>query len=149
MPTGLDRESVACMAGVPCDFCKISKYYRWSAMLPEAAVLRILRMDGRLRQFEVLEQGRGTRPEGAGHHRRRGAGAARQRAATASRPSKIRSTRWLDIDASPAGLALKGAGWGHGVGMCQMGAIGRAQQGHKGDEIVLAYYVGATLKKAY
>ena len=64
-------------------------------------------------------------------------------------PSKIRSTRWLSVHGSPEGLVLEGAGWGHGVGLCQMGAIGRAQQGQKGEEIVLAYYAGAKLKTAY
>jgi stage II sporulation protein D len=44
-------------------------------------------------------------------------------------------------------IVIKGRGYGHGVGMCQMGAIGRARVGKKYDEIVKAYYTDITIKK--
>lgn len=44
---------------------------------------------------------------------------------------------------------FKGAGWGHGVGMCQMGAIGRAEAGQSAAEILRFYYSGAELSKLY
>ncbi|MHC4939968.1 MAG: SpoIID/LytB domain-containing protein [Planctomycetota bacterium] len=148
--TGLDRNPVLCMEGVPCDFCKISKYYRWQATVPEAAVLRAMRMDGRLQGVKVSVKGNGERARRVLVTTDKGdqevhANAFRLRVG----PSKIRSTRWLNVQASPQGLFLEGAGWGHGVGMCQMGAIGRAQAGAKGEQIVLAYYAGAKLKTAY
>ncbi|MHC4408479.1 MAG: SpoIID/LytB domain-containing protein [Planctomycetota bacterium] len=148
--TGLDRNPVLCMEGVACDWCKISKYYRWEATLPEASVLRATRMSGRLQSVVVSETGAGERARRVTVTTTKGD---QELHANAFRlqvgPSKIRSTRWLKVQASPQGLFLEGAGWGHGVGMCQMGAIGRAQAGQKGEEIVLAYYAGARLKTAY
>ncbi|MEL7371408.1 MAG: SpoIID/LytB domain-containing protein, partial [Myxococcota bacterium] len=42
-----------------------------------------------------------------------------------------------------------GGGWGHGVGMCQMGAIGRAQANQTFQQILEHYYNGATVEKLY
>ena len=42
---------------------------------------------------------------------------------------------------------IEGAGFGHGVGMCQMGVRARAQAGQKFDEILTHYYPGITLEK--
>lgn len=44
---------------------------------------------------------------------------------------------------------LKGAGWGHGVGLCQIGAALMGEQGYKYDEILLHYYKGAEIKQLY
>ena len=44
---------------------------------------------------------------------------------------------------------FKGAGWGHGVGMCQSGAVGRAFSGQKFNEILEHYFPGAELKNVY
>lgn len=46
-------------------------------------------------------------------------------------------------------LVIKGAGWGHGVGMCQSGAVARALQGSSFKDILLHYYQKAKLKKLY
>lgn len=43
-------------------------------------------------------------------------------------------------DKRPAAFVLHGAGWGHGVGMCQSGAIGRAESGQSYMDILQAYY---------
>ncbi|HEX7625283.1 MAG TPA: SpoIID/LytB domain-containing protein, partial [Anaeromyxobacteraceae bacterium] len=44
---------------------------------------------------------------------------------------------------------LRGGGWGHGVGMCQWGAIGRAEAGQGYREILRAYYAGAEVATIY
>ncbi len=49
----------------------------------------------------------------------------------------------------PEGYIFKGAGWGHGAGLCQIGALGMALNGYKTDEIVYHYYPGSKLKKIY
>ena len=46
-------------------------------------------------------------------------------------------------------ITAVGKGYGHGVGMCQTGAIGRARAGHSYDQILKTYYTGVELKKAY
>ena len=49
----------------------------------------------------------------------------------------------------PIAFNLKGAGWGHGVGYCQIGALGMALKGYSTEAIVLHYYPGSQLKKIY
>jgi len=44
---------------------------------------------------------------------------------------------------------FRGGGWGHGVGMCQIGAIGRAEAGHGYRQILAHYYNGATVQQLY
>jgi stage II sporulation protein D len=47
------------------------------------------------------------------------------------------------------GFTFTGRGWGHGVGMCQVGAFGLARQGLTYDKILKAYYTGIDLTKLY
>ena len=42
-------------------------------------------------------------------------------------------------------LTLRGQGYGHGIGMCQWGAIGRARAGHDARTILAAYYPGTSV----
>ncbi len=44
---------------------------------------------------------------------------------------------------------LRGLGWGHGVGLCQIGAAVMGEQGYRYNEILLYYYRGAEVKKIY
>ncbi len=46
-------------------------------------------------------------------------------------------------------LVAEGAGAGHGVGFCQWGAIGRARAGQDASTIVVAYFPGTTISRAY
>ncbi|MBI5201683.1 MAG: SpoIID/LytB domain-containing protein, partial [Elusimicrobia bacterium] len=48
-------------------------------------------------------------------------------------------------DKKPAAYVFHGAGWGHGVGMCQSGAMGRAEQGQTYVDILKAYHPGTEL----
>jgi len=49
----------------------------------------------------------------------------------------------------PGKFVLTGAGWGHGVGLCQIGAAMMGEKGYSYEEILMHYFVGAELKKAY
>ncbi len=49
----------------------------------------------------------------------------------------------------PAKFTLHGAGWGHGVGFCQIGAAVMAAKGFQAETIVQHYFRGADLKKLY
>lgn len=46
-------------------------------------------------------------------------------------------------------FTLIGAGWGHGVGLCQIGAAVMGEQGYAYDKILLHYYVGANVEHLY
>ena len=52
-------------------------------------------------------------------------------------------------DSVPQKFIIKGAGWGHGVGLCQIGAAMMGKQGYRYEEILLHYYKGAEITKAY
>ena len=49
----------------------------------------------------------------------------------------------------PENFTLYGAGWGHGVGLCQIGAAVMAEKGYNFDEILLHYFKNSELKKNY
>jgi SpoIID/LytB domain protein len=49
----------------------------------------------------------------------------------------------------PIKFILRGAGWGHGVGLCQIGAAVMAERGYFFDEILLHYYTNAKITKIY
>ncbi len=46
-------------------------------------------------------------------------------------------------------VVASGAGYGHGVGLCQTGALGRARDGQTGEQILEHYYPGATVRRLY
>ncbi|MBP1747467.1 MAG: sporulation related protein [Deltaproteobacteria bacterium] len=52
-------------------------------------------------------------------------------------------------DGLPDGFILNGAGWGHGVGLCQIGAAVMAKKGFTAEEILAHYFTGADIKKIY
>jgi SpoIID/LytB domain protein len=54
-----------------------------------------------------------------------------------------------DAQGTPTAWILHGGGWGHGVGMCQTGAIGRADAGQDYRAILRYYFNGAEVVKIY
>lgn len=53
------------------------------------------------------------------------------------------------IDGIPQQFTLIGAGWGHGVGLCQIGAAVMGEKGYKYEEILRHYFTRASLEKRY
>lgn len=53
------------------------------------------------------------------------------------------------VEGIPQKFILRGAGWGHGVGLCQIGAAVMAEQGYQFDEILIHYFPNARIKKIY
>lgn len=49
----------------------------------------------------------------------------------------------------PSEFTITGAGWGHGVGLCQIGAAMMGEKGYSYDKILLHYYRNAEIKKVY
>jgi stage II sporulation protein D len=54
---------------------------------------------------------------------------------------------WFTVHRPKGQIVLVGRGFGHGVGMCQYGARGRALAGHSYRQIIEAYYPGAKVEK--
>lgn len=63
-------------------------------------------------------------------------------------PSHLYSSAFV-VKKSADGFALHGAGWGHGVGFCQIGAAVMAVEGNGAETIVKHYFKNSELKKLY
>ena len=70
-------------------------------------------------------------------------------------PSHLYSSAFVvdkeDISAEgvPGRFILTGAGWGHGAGLCQIGAAVMGEQGYQYKEILLHYFIDASINKLY
>ncbi len=66
---------------------------------------------------------------------------------------ELLNSTWVELEAHVGGdgtvdgLTVRGRGYGHGIGMCQWGAIGRSRAGHDVREILAAYYPGTQLRR--
>ena len=66
----------------------------------------------------------------------------------------LNSSRLYDVHATTDGgqvthLTIEGGGWGHGIGMCQVGAMARARDGQSYTQILKAYYTDVTVDRLY
>jgi stage II sporulation protein D len=107
---------------------------------------------GEFSELQVIQRGPSERPvntEIVGTTGRRTVPALRLRTLLGLRDSLFSH----DIERNAAGAVLGatffGRGWGHGVGMCQVGAYGMALDGASYEEILKKYYKGIELKKLY
>jgi stage II sporulation protein D len=62
----------------------------------------------------------------------------------AAGPRSLRSTRF-EVERIGTRLRFTGSGAGHGVGLCQIGLLGRLRAGQSPEQALLAYYPGATI----
>jgi stage II sporulation protein D len=107
---------------------------------------------GNLQDMRVLERGPSERPlstEVVGSGGRRSLRALRLRTLLGLRDSLF----YFDIERNSSGnilgMTFFGRGWGHGVGMCQVGAYGMARDGATYEDILKKYYKGIELTKLY
>jgi stage II sporulation protein D len=134
------------LAGVRCTDCRESKYFDWTAVLPAPDVVKAAALSGALEAFDVATRTVGDR---ATAFRVKAGGrevtvnAAEFRLAVG--PSKLRSVLVRTARVADDGVHVTGNGWGHGVGLCQMGAKHRADTGSTAEEILALYYPGATV----
>jgi len=105
---------------------------------------------GEIRGLRVLERGPSERPlttEIVGSSGRRSIRALRLRTLLGLRDSLIYFDEERNAKGDLIGMTFYGRGWGHGVGMCQVGAYGMALEGATYDQILKKYYTGIELKK--
>jgi stage II sporulation protein D len=60
----------------------------------------------------------------------------------------LRSSLFV-VEVKDGGAVFQGAGFGHGVGMCQTGAIGMGEAGKSYREILRHYYPGTSIRKLW
>jgi len=140
--TGLNRKEPWPTAGVVCDGCQATRYYRWTARIEAGRVLDAAGANEPLTSVSILETGAGERAKTVEvNGQRMSASEFRMRLGA----GRLRSTRIEEIRRVGAYVVFVGGGWGHGVGLCQFGAIGYAKQGWSARRIVAHYYPGAEL----
>ena len=124
--------------------------FRWERRLPAQEVDRLLAPleVGHVRGLVVRSRGVSGRARVLEVDGDRGAaevtGELRIRRLLGNLPSAM-----FVVDEAPGALVLTGGGWGHGAGMCQWGAVGRAEDGQGYREILRAYYSGAEVARVY
>jgi peptidoglycan hydrolase-like amidase len=107
---------------------------------------------GDLQDVRVVERGPSERPintEIVGSSGRRPVGALRLRSLLGLRDSLFSFDIERNARGEIIGMMFFGRGWGHGVGMCQVGAYGMALDGATYEQILKTYYNGIELKKLY
>ncbi len=104
------------------------------------------RTEGRLRDLRVAQRdasGRATTVDIVADRTRQVSGETLRAIVSADRGARsVMSTRF-QIRQTPGGFQLDGTGFGHGVGLCQVGTMARARRGDSVDAILGHYYPGA------
>ena len=137
-------------------------FYRWRVEYGQAELsallLRRTGVDyGRVRDLQPVARGRSGRLYKlriVGEYRRRTIGkelAIRYALSETCLYSSAFVVERHDLDAEgyPAKFVLRGAGWGHGVGLCQIGAAVMGAKGYDYQQILLHYFVDASIEKKY
>jgi SpoIID/LytB domain protein len=135
---------------------------RWRTVLPLRDLTTVLRADGSWprgsRITSTSVEGSTVRLTGGGESRSIDAGSLRdavnawapcllpQRYPAGGLPLTIPSG-WFLMSSSPRALVVDGRGWGHGVGMVQWGAYGKARRGWPAGRILAFYYGGLTPRR--
>ncbi|MGD8377956.1 MAG: hypothetical protein PVF68_17640, partial [Acidobacteriota bacterium] len=135
---------------------RFTNVYEWEVRLERDEVAGRLagsvRGIGELRDLRPLERGASGRVtvlevEGdAGSQTIRGFPI---RTALGLRDTSFTVDRQVGADGLVAAFLFSGKGWGHGVGMCQVGAYGMALRGADYEEILHHYYTGIDLRRVY
>jgi stage II sporulation protein D len=138
--------------GAPADF--VSRYYRWEARLTPSDVARSLARYGSVgRVRDIVPKrlgvsGRVVELDVVGSEGQIDLKGLQVRLGLGLRENLF----VIDRETGPRGevrrFVITGKGWGHGVGLCQVGAFGMAQAGSTFEEILKHYYTGIRLSQS-
>jgi len=135
---------------------RVSPFSHWTAQMSvgevQARLGRSVRGVGAVTDLRVVARGSSRRvidlevigTQGTGHVR-----GGRIRSALGLREQLFVIDRVYSESNRVTGFIFTGRGWGHGVGMCQVGAYGLARQGFTVEQILKAYYTGIEVTKMY
>ena len=153
------------------DFCTSSPFYRWTETWDRVTLERILanaigvftgnkEEDLELKDIRIRKRSKSGRAHileiktAKGTNRFEGDKIRSVLRRPADGTPALRSTFFLlkikrDSRGRPETIVAKGAGYGHGIGMCQVGAIVMASRGYRFDQILKHYYRGITVQRNY
>lgn len=133
--------------GGDCGYCNPSPTYNWQTVIDIADLeSKFSQKISKIRVLSRTKDGRTDSIELAGSKKRTISG---HEFRMAIGPMKVKSTLIKDIQLTESQVKISGRGFGHGVGMCQYGALGMAKAGKSFTEILKHYYPGTTIKKLY
>jgi stage II sporulation protein D len=128
----------------------------WGTTMSRSAIAEKLRgMTGNigtfrdLKPFEIGESGRAVKIQIIGSRNSVVLNGYKVRNALGLRDTLFTVTREHSPDGTIASFTFHGRGFGHGVGLCQVGAFGMARAGRSYEEILKHYYQGVQIRKAY
>lgn len=136
-------------------------FFRWKVRYTQEELAEIIRTQTRTDYGDILDlipmqrgkSGRITRLKIVGSKKNMCIGKELEIRRTLSNTHLFSSAFVVDKeeikDEVPNAFILTGAGWGHGVGLCQIGAAVMGERGYKYDEILLHYYPGAEVEEMY
>lgn len=135
------------LKGVTCPFCKDSPHFHWRCELPISDIEKSLRAAGhKISNISSIEIEKRDESGRIIYLLIRKEGPPLKIAAKEFRhllgSALIRSTDFT-VNIKEETAHFEGRGWGHGVGMCQWGALAMAQEGRTAEEILRYYYPGA------
>jgi SpoIID/LytB domain protein len=124
--------------------------YRWTVTRTAAELDKLLAAlpVGRVRSIEVQERGVSGRARVVKVTGTRGSEVVRGELRIRLVFGGLRSSLFV-VDVKDGAATFRGAGYGHGVGLCQTGAIGMAEAGKPYREILRHYYQGSVLRKLW
>ncbi len=133
-------------------WCSGGKWFEWEVVLPAESVARTVMRLARLGRMPVISGWRLERDEMSGRVRRvrfeTGGSWVTVGANELRMGLGLRSTLF-ELRRQGSGFCFSGRGWGHGVGLCQEGALARARAGQGYPEILAAYYRGVVLERRW
>ncbi len=134
-----------------CGFCEGSPYYRWTEELTldeiSTALQRRHRSTGPIRKISLRRESDRIVQVIVSH-----TGGTITLTGNDFRllfPPKKNKSLYFSCEKISSGLLLKGRGWGHGVGLCQYGARGMAENGSRYRKILAHYYSGVNVVCLY
>jgi SpoIID/LytB domain protein len=145
----------AFIASPPPAFCGRSKLgagdrFRWTVTRTKDELEKLLAKYrlGAIHSMEVLERGVSGRARAVRVTGATGSEVIRGELRIRQALGNLRSSLFV-VEVQSGSAVFRGAGFGHGVGMCQTGAIGMAEAGKSYREILRHYYPGTALRKLW
>jgi stage II sporulation protein D len=142
------------LRGVACAFCGTSPKFAWDVTVSDEDLVAGFAREKRpigtpVHSVEITERGRGgwvrwlRVTHGAKRDTKDVPGSVFRTVA------RLMSHRIERIERGEGGWRIAGGGWGHGVGMCQWGALEMGRQGFTETDILRHYYPGTSFTKVY
>lgn len=135
------------LEGGNCGYCAASPTYTWETDISLSDVEKKFGQSiNRIKIISRTKDGRVDAMQLAGSKKQSITGHEFRMAIS---PMKVKSTLITSISLDENRIHIKGGGFGHGVGMCQYGALGMAKAGKNYRDILRHYYPGTELKRFY